>query len=54
MFMMANGTFPTSRARALLCIAHDPEARPRDPAAGLLELVVVPAHRGEELLNGRR
>jgi len=42
MLMMANRTFPTSRARALLCIAHDPEARLRDIAAGLLELVVDP------------
>jgi len=32
MLMMANWTFPTSRARALLCIAHDPEVRLRDIA----------------------
>ena len=30
--MMANGTFPTSHAWALLCIAHDPEVRLRDIA----------------------
>ena len=30
---MANWTFLTSRAWALLCIAHDPEVRPRDIAA---------------------
>ena len=32
---MANWSFPTSRARVLLCIAHDPGARLRDIAAGL-------------------
>ena len=31
--MMANWTFLTSHARALPCIAHDPEVRPRDIAA---------------------
>jgi hypothetical protein len=33
MLMMANWTLLTSRARALLCIAHDPEVRRRDIAA---------------------
>ena len=33
MFMVANWTFPASRARALPCIAHDPEVRVRDFAA---------------------
>ena len=32
---MANWSFLTSHARVLLCIAHDPGARPRDIAAGL-------------------
>ena len=32
MLLMANRTFLTSRARALLCIAHDPEVRPCDIA----------------------
>ena len=32
---MANWTFLTSRARALLCIAHDPGVRLRDIAASL-------------------
>ena len=32
---MANWTFLTSHARALLCIAHDPRARLRDIAASL-------------------
>jgi hypothetical protein len=31
--MVANGTFLASRARALPCIAHDPEVRVRDFAA---------------------
>jgi hypothetical protein len=33
MFMVANWTLLTSRARALPCIAHDPEVRVRDFAA---------------------
>jgi hypothetical protein len=33
MLMMANRTFLASHARALLCIAHDPEVRLRDIAA---------------------
>ena len=32
---MANWGFPTSHARVLMCIAHDPGARLRDIAAGL-------------------
>ena len=32
---MANWSFLTSHARVLMCIAHDPGARPRDIAAGL-------------------
>ena len=32
---MANWTFLTSHARALLCIAHDPGMRPRGIAASL-------------------
>ena len=32
---MTSWGFLTSRARALLCIARDPGARPRDIAAGL-------------------
>ncbi|HEX9356376.1 MAG TPA: winged helix-turn-helix domain-containing protein [Streptosporangiaceae bacterium] len=32
---MANWTFLTNHARALLCIAHDPGARLRDIAASL-------------------
>jgi hypothetical protein len=32
--MMANWTFLTSHAWALLCIAHDPEVRLREIAAG--------------------
>jgi hypothetical protein len=35
MLMMANSAFLASRARALLCIAHDPEVRARDIAACL-------------------
>jgi hypothetical protein len=33
MLMVANWTFLTSHARALLCIAHDPGVRQRDIAA---------------------
>jgi hypothetical protein len=33
--MVANWTFLTNHARALLCIAHDPGARLRDIAASL-------------------
>ena len=33
--MVANWTFLTSHARALLCIAHDPGVRLRDIAASL-------------------
>ena len=33
MLMVANWTFLASRARALPCIAHDPEVRVRGPAA---------------------
>jgi len=33
MFMMANWTFLTNHAWALLCIAHDPEVLLRDIAA---------------------
>ena len=33
--IMANWSFLTSRARVLMCIAHDPGARLRDIAAGL-------------------
>jgi hypothetical protein len=32
---MANWSFLTSHARLLMCIAHDPSARPRDIAASL-------------------
>jgi hypothetical protein len=32
---MANWGFLTSHARVLMCIAHDPGARPRDIAASL-------------------
>ena len=32
---MANWSFLTSHARVLLCIAHDPDVRLRDIAAGL-------------------
>ena len=32
---MANWSFLTSHARVLMCIAHDPDARLRDIAAGL-------------------
>ncbi len=35
MMMAANRTFPTSHARVLPCIAHDPGARRRDMVAGL-------------------
>ena len=61
--MMANGTFPTSRARALLRIAHNPEARLRDIAAsrGITEpsahgTVTDPAKAGYVVRqkNGRR
>ena len=63
MLIMANGTFPTSRARALLCIAHDPEAGLRDIAAsrGITEpsahgTVTDPAEAGYMVKqkNGRR
>ena len=61
--MMANGTFPTSRARALLRIVHDPEAGLRDIAAsrGITEpsahgTVTDPAEAGymARQKNGRR
>jgi hypothetical protein len=32
---MANWSFLTNHARVLMCIAHDPDARLRDIAAGL-------------------
>ena len=60
---MANVTFPTSRARALLRIAHNPEARLRDIAAsrGITEpsahgTVTDPAKAGYMVRqkNGRR
>ena len=35
MLMVANWTFLTNHARALLCIAHDPGVRLRDIAASL-------------------
>jgi len=35
MCLVANWTFLTNHARALLCIAHDPGARLRDIAASL-------------------
>ena len=33
--MMVNWSLLTSHARLLMCIAHDPSARPRDIAASL-------------------
>jgi DNA-binding MarR family transcriptional regulator len=40
---MANWSFLTSHARVLMCIAHDPGARPRDIAArlGITERIVA-------------
>ena len=61
--MMAKWAFPTSRARALLCIANDPEAGLRDIAAsrGITEpsahgTVTDPAEAGYVVRqkNGRR
>ena len=61
--MMANWTFPTRHAWALLCIAHDPEVRLRDIAAsrGITErsaygTVTDPAKAGYVVRpkNGRR
>ena len=63
MLMMAKWTFLASHARALLCIAHDPEARLRDIAAsrGITErsaygTVTDPAEAGyvARQKNGRR
>ena len=61
--MMANWTFLTGHARALLCVAHDPEVRLRDIAAsrGITErsaygTVTDPAEAGYVVRqkNGRR
>ena len=63
MLMMAKWTFLTGHARALLCVAHDPEVRLRDIAAsrGITErsaygTVTDPAEAGyvARQKNGRR
>jgi hypothetical protein len=61
MLMVANWTFLASRARALPCIAHDPEVRVRDFAAepGITEpsaygTVTGPAEGGFEVKQKNR
>jgi hypothetical protein len=62
MFMVANWTFLARRARALPCIAYDPEVRVRDfGQPGITErsayrTVTYPAEAGYEVnqKNGRR